>query len=66
MTSEFPAELLEEARSKPGCWVYAIDPGYAPDGGGGRIPSEDIIGAWNDRTFPRYPQAGARFRGDAL
>jgi hypothetical protein len=43
---EFPAGLLAEARSKPGGWVYAIDPGYAPDGVGGGVPFEGIIGAW--------------------
>jgi hypothetical protein len=43
---EFPAELLEEARSKPRGWVYAIDPGFAPDGATGAIPPEGIIGAW--------------------
>jgi hypothetical protein len=43
---EFPAELLAEARSKPGGWVYAIDPGYASDGADGAVPPEGIIGAW--------------------
>jgi hypothetical protein len=45
-TPEFPAELLAEARSRPGGWVYAIDPEYAPDGAGGAVPFEGIIGAW--------------------
>ena len=43
---EFPAELLAEARSKSGGWVYAIDPGYASDGADGAVPPEGIIGAW--------------------
>jgi hypothetical protein len=43
---QFPAGLLAEARSKPGGWVYAIDPGYAPDGAEGVVPFEGIIGAW--------------------
>ena len=42
----FPAELLGEARSTPGGWVYAIGPGYAPDGADGAVPPEGIIGAW--------------------
>ena len=42
----FPPELLAEARSKPGEWVYAIDPAYAPDGLDGAVPPEGIIGAW--------------------
>jgi hypothetical protein len=45
-TPEFPAELLAEASSKPGGWVYAIDPEYAPDGAEGAVPPEGIIGAW--------------------
>jgi hypothetical protein len=40
-----PAELLEEARSKPGGWVYAIDPGFAPDGAGGAAPPKGITSA---------------------
>jgi hypothetical protein len=43
---EFPAALLAEARSKPGGWVYAIDPTYALDGADGAVPPEGIIGAW--------------------
>lgn len=41
---DFPPELLAEARSKPGGWVYAIDPAYAPDGPDGAVPPEGIIG----------------------
>ena len=43
---DFPPELLAEARTKPGGWVYAIDPAYAPDGPDGAVPPEGIIGAW--------------------
>jgi hypothetical protein len=42
----FPPELLAEAKSNPGGWVYAIDPVYAPDGPNGAVPFEGIIGAW--------------------
>jgi hypothetical protein len=42
----FPAEMLAEAKTKPGGWVYAIDPAYARDGADGAIPPEGIIGAW--------------------
>jgi len=42
----FPPEMLAEAKSKPGGWVYAIDPVYAPDGADGAVPPEGIIGAW--------------------
>jgi hypothetical protein len=42
----FPAELVAEASSQPGGWVYAIDHEYAADGAEGAVPPEGIIGAW--------------------
>jgi hypothetical protein len=42
----FPRELLAEAKTQPGAWVYAIDPAYAPGGADGAVPPEGIIGAW--------------------
>jgi hypothetical protein len=42
----FPPGLLAEAKTKPGGWVYGIDPAYAPDGVDGAIPPEEIIGGW--------------------
>jgi hypothetical protein len=39
----FPQALLEEARTKPGGWVYEIDPRYDPDGA---VPPEGIKGGW--------------------
>jgi hypothetical protein len=60
----FPPELLEEAKSKPGGWVYAIDPAYAPGGPNGAIPPEGIIGAWkiaDDGTPTGEYQANPRY-----
>jgi hypothetical protein len=42
----FPPELLAEARATPGGWVYSIDAGHAPDGAGGAVPFDGIIGGW--------------------
>jgi len=42
----FPPELLAEAKTTPGGWVYSIDAAYAPDGASGRVPPEGIIGGW--------------------
>ena len=60
----FPSELLAEAKSKPGGWVYAIDPAYAPDGPNGAVPPEGIIGAWkiaDDGTPTGEYQANPRY-----
>lgn len=60
----FPPELLAEAKSKPGGWVYAIDPAYAPDGPHGAVPPEGIIGAWkiaDDSTPTGEYQANPRY-----
>jgi hypothetical protein len=38
-----PAALLAEAKTKPGGWVYEIDPKYDPHGA---VPPEGIKGAW--------------------
>ena len=42
----YPPELLAEAKATPGGWVYSIDAAYAPDGAGGAVPAEGIIGGW--------------------
>jgi len=63
---EFPAGLLAEARSKPGGWVYAIDPEYAPDGADGAVPPEGIIGAWkigDDGQPTGEYRSNERYRG---
>ncbi|HCU91534.1 MAG TPA: hypothetical protein DHU96_01735 [Actinobacteria bacterium] len=60
----FPPELLAEARLKPGGWVYAIDPAYAPEGPDGAVPPEGIIGAWkiaDDGTPTGEYQANPRY-----
>jgi hypothetical protein len=60
----FPPELLAEAKSKPGGWVYAIDPAYAPNGANGAVPPEGIIGAWkiaDDGTPTGEYQANSRY-----
>ena len=36
-------ELRAQARANPGGWLYAIAPGYDPDGA---VPPEGIVGAW--------------------
>lgn len=41
--SEFPDDLLDEARANPGGWVYEIDPRYDPNG---EVPFTAIIKAW--------------------
>lgn len=42
--TDFPPELLAEARAHPGGWVYAIDPrSQEPDGS---VPPHGIRGAW--------------------
>ena len=63
-----PAELVAEARSVPGGWVYEIQSGVDP---AGEVAPEQIIGAWavsaggeltgEFTPNPRYvdPQAGA-------
>jgi hypothetical protein len=66
----FPPELIAEAKSTPGGWVYVVDPTYAPDGADGAVPPEGVIGAWkiaDDGTptgeyqaNPRYGQASAK------
>ena len=64
----FPPELLAEAKSKPGGWVYAIDPAYAPDGPYGAVPPEGIIGAWkvgDDGTPTGEYQANPRYGSSA-
>lgn len=38
--------MLEEARTRPGGWVYVIDPAFAPDGADGVVLPEGIVGAW--------------------
>jgi hypothetical protein len=67
--AEYPPELLAEARTKPGGWVYEIDPAYAPDGPDGAVPPEGVKGGWkigddgqptgeyqrNDRYRPASP-----------
>ncbi len=61
----FPPELLAEAKSQPGGWVYAIDSTYAPDGPDGAVPPEGIIGAWkiaDDGTPTGEFQANPRYR----
>ncbi len=61
---DFPAELLAEARTKPGGWVYAIDPAYAPNGPDGAVPPEGIIGGWkvgDDGTPTGEYQANPRY-----
>jgi hypothetical protein len=35
--------MREEARRRPGGWVYAIDPAFDPDGA---VPPHGVIGAW--------------------
>lgn len=35
--------LRAEARSHPGEWVYAIDPGFE---GSGNVPPQGVVGAW--------------------
>jgi hypothetical protein len=42
----FPPELLAEAMSQPGGWVYEIDARFARDGVDGAVPPEGIKGAW--------------------
>jgi hypothetical protein len=39
----FPDELLAEAATQPGGWVYEIDPALDPDGA---VPPDAIKGAW--------------------
>jgi hypothetical protein len=63
---EFPARLLAEAQSKPGGWVYAIDPEYAPDGADGAVPPEGTIGAWkigDDGQSTGEYRSNERYRG---
>jgi hypothetical protein len=60
----FPPELLAEAQSKPGGWVYAIDPVYAPEGPNRTVPREGTIGAWkidDDGTPTGEYQANPRY-----
>lgn len=62
---DFPPELLAEARTKPGGWVYEIDPAHAPDGPGGAVPPEGIKGAWKvgeDGAPTGEYQRNARYR----
>jgi hypothetical protein len=64
----FPPELLAEAKSKPGGWVYAIDSAYAPDGPDGAVPPEGIIGAWkigDDGTPTGEYQTNPRYGSNA-
>jgi hypothetical protein len=63
----FPPELLAEAEVRPGGWVYAIDPSYAPGGARGAVPPEGIIGAWKigddgrpTGDFEANPRYGSR------
>jgi hypothetical protein len=41
--TDLPEALLAEARTKPGGWVYEIDPRFDPNGA---VPPEGIKGAW--------------------
>ena len=43
MTPPITDALRAEARSNPGAWVYAVDPGF---GGAANVPPEGIVGAW--------------------
>ena len=36
-------ELRAQARTRPGGWLYAIDPAYDPEG---RDPPQGVVGAW--------------------
>ena len=43
---EINETMKEEARQKPGGYIYCIDPRYAEDGVNGAIPPQGIIGAY--------------------
>ncbi len=43
---EINEAMKEEARQKPGGYVYCIDPQYVKDGVNGAIPPQGIIGAY--------------------
>ena len=64
---DFPPELLEEARTRPGGWVYVIDPAFAPDGADGAVPPEGIVGAWKvgeDGVPTGEFEKNSRYHGD--
>ncbi|MGH7217947.1 MAG: DUF2185 domain-containing protein [Candidatus Microsaccharimonas sp.] len=50
--------MQQEAATKPGGYVYCIDPSYAKDGPNGAIPREGIIGAYpvdqNGIIIPKF------------
>lgn len=50
--------MKEQARQRPGGYVYCIDPQYAKDGAGGAIPTEGIIGVYpvdaNGNIIPEF------------
>ncbi|MES2630513.1 MAG: hypothetical protein V4611_00985 [Patescibacteria group bacterium] len=43
---EINEAMKEEARQRPGGYVYCIDPYYAKDGADGAIPPQGIIGVY--------------------
>ncbi len=55
---EINEAMKEEARQKPGGYVYCIDPNYAKDGANGAIPPQGIIGAYpvddNGNIIPEF------------
>jgi hypothetical protein len=62
--NSLPESLLAEAKTKPGGWVYEIDPKYDPHGA---VPPEGIKGAWEvgqDGVPTGEYQANSRHRSD--
>lgn len=43
ITPPITMALRAEARSNPGAWVYAVDPGFE---GAANVPPQGIVGAW--------------------